>query len=1451
MTDRPTFPSPSDPQPGDPRPTDPTYPDPTPPDPTDPAPTPTTPIEQVVGAVPADPIAMLPARMETRFVGSDELRVRIFPDALNVHTHVDGIGREERDAGYQYWRNRLDIDPDIAWATLQRQMRAPRAAWVAEQTRPTNLATAKNGDQLDFPDPANHEAPWTEPPVAEALPAHWIVAGYRAGQRVYLGIGSAIPDRLAYGPAADPTVDGDPETQDQPEDDQTELPIDDGMRWLTDYDDAVANGMALTITAAEVGGGLAGGFDTLLALGVPRGSNAELAELLQAHRHTEGLALLRQGTTTNNTGSVPSGFDSTESDLAQSLDPARPDPTLDPASDAARLAEALAVTYGSALTDVLGANSTEFRNGGAMNGLLWETTWGYFLDNFLHPLVVDEHADAMRSHFVDLVRGRGPLPALRVGDQPYGVLPVVSGAHFQPEDGLETQLHRLLGTITGLWGHATGRSPFLAKSASVDADLLDVLEHTPHAESLRVRAVLGPAVAANTADLGSLGAAQEASTNWLAEMMFPGQRVVGAEMTMRPKSRSLPLPLVTSDELSETEQPTPNDLANLLLRLAREGATIEGIDSFAGRSVLAVLTRQTVLLTLAKAAARIVIEQRAGQIGFPIPDKIAPREPELHLVARTDESLADFLSADYSPTETVGQHLMGLVHTYLSNGGGLRDDPITAPIADLLDHLVHLSALPSAELHRLVAETLDLCSHRIDAWNTSLATKRLDAVRATEADRITIGAYGWLHDVKPETQPDSLGYIHAPSLGQATTAAILRSGHLANRGSGDDRFAIDLSSDRVRDALAILDAVREGRSLRALLGYRVERGLREHDLELAQYILDLRRYAPLRTSVGPDESEPLEALAARDVVDGLRLIERWDDRGRSIFGTGDTQVDIAANHQDGVAAVLHRISDQLDAVADVLLAEGIHHTVHGNPERAAAAFDALGRQGRPPDPEVVRTPRSSTGQTHRLVVALDDATPGAGWTSDRRSQAEPRLDAWVGRLLGDPGRFRFAAEVHDRSIDDPALQLRQVVECSLDELGISALSTVLAAGIGGGGPATELDERIAGLLTERITATGDQLELHILDDDRAVATWPDDTVGLAVLHTVAAAIRALISQARPASPEDFTDPNADPDDGSIDDAEHQARAAAATAALQAAAATVDHLVATRVEDLATLTDALAEAAAFGLGGILPAGDDDVYRQLERAKGELNRRLEAAIQATEPAAILAEVFSHGFVSLSLFDLPDPAALNGVLAQQSTLLDGDVLAPASWLQQLAPVRPGAAGLNTVLGNAEAIGAPTGPVDLDVVQVPHQAGDRWLALPLDDGRLPAASLGVVVHGPGGFDPSVPQAGLVIDEWNEAVPDPVETTGLSFHYDAPGTRAPQSVLLAVPADRQASNWSLDELLSTLSETLSMAQIRAVDPQRLWMMSSALPAVYLAANSRGEGISTSLYQAVSAQSLG
>ena len=94
------------------------------------------------------------------------------------------------------------------------------------------------------------------------------------------------------------------------------------------------------------------------------------------------------------------------------------------------------------------------------------------------------------------------------------------------------------------------------------------------------------------------------------------------------------------------------------------------------------------------------------------------------------------------------------------------------------------------------------------------------------------------------------GYIHAPSLGQAATAAVLRSGHLAHKRDADSPFEIDLSSRRVRLALKLLDGIRQGQPLGALLGYRFERGLHEGHpgLALDQYIATLRALAPLDDS---------------------------------------------------------------------------------------------------------------------------------------------------------------------------------------------------------------------------------------------------------------------------------------------------------------------------------------------------------------------------------------------------------------------------------------------------------------------------------------------------------------------------------------------------------------------------------------------------------------------------
>ena len=79
----------------------------------------------------------------------------------------------------------------------------------------------------------------------------------------------------------------------------------------------------------------------------------------------------------------------------------------------------------------------------------------------------------------------------------------------------------------------------------------------------------------------------------------------------------------------------------------------------------------------------------------------------------------------------------------------------------------------------------------------------------------------------------------------ASTAALLRNAQLGSDGVAEENgpFAIDLSSRRVREASWLLDGVRQGQPLAALLGYRFERRL--HDLRKDQFIAPLRELAPL------------------------------------------------------------------------------------------------------------------------------------------------------------------------------------------------------------------------------------------------------------------------------------------------------------------------------------------------------------------------------------------------------------------------------------------------------------------------------------------------------------------------------------------------------------------------------------------------------------------------------
>ena len=198
-----------------------------------------------------------------------------------------------------------------------------------------------------------------------------------------------------------------------------------------------------------------------------------------------------------------------------------------------------------------------------------------------------------------------------------------------------------------------------------------------------------------------------------------------------------------------------------------------------------------------------------------------------------------------------------------------RRSPARQTLAEHLDAVRAAAAPPASPAAAQIAELIELqaslrqlagcrprhwrgsppeCStsrsHRLDAWVSAQATRRLAALRAGAAGLgARLGGYGVLEDVRPSPPPS-----------RCRTATFTRPRSVRRRpprccapGTWPTRrarqpLALDLSSRRVRLALGLLDGVRAGQPLGALLGYRLERGLHEDHREL---VLD-RYIAPLR-----------------------------------------------------------------------------------------------------------------------------------------------------------------------------------------------------------------------------------------------------------------------------------------------------------------------------------------------------------------------------------------------------------------------------------------------------------------------------------------------------------------------------------------------------------------------------------------------------------------------------
>ena len=1465
---------------------------------------------------PAQPLVMLPVRLETRFFSRDgggmELRVRVYPDKIHIDTHEPHLIEQEVTWGKHFWEQTWRAADDdearkLAWRQLVDRFGTGRAAWVARALRPVNTkdrpAEFVSNDQslpkpIIFPEVETKAEAWTRAPVAGVFPSRWHVLGYSRGELILKASGNPIPGALPAGPDPQPFDKIIPEDQ---------LAIDEGMKWMVDFAKAEEKGMGISIPLDQR---QAEGFDFLLVVGTRESASGadeskELAALLDAHHYTDGLSFVLQGTPTNNTADAPSGFSSSDPGHEESYLAERDAKgfTTGDGSNADVLTSAFGFGNGNAQTFAHLGNAavTEQVDAGHMNRALWAATWGYFLMQMMNgsPLTAED-CDWAREHFADYVRAAGPLPAIRVGRQPYGILPVTSLNLWRAKTGQEVEQNRdavlrdFLVRLSAVWRNNLPEVPRVGRTADKpDKDFADILSMDGLSSRYAIRHLMGRAYLEKLWSVLFMGD-QKFWWDRQIELTKAALNLVGLDWKPRLSNatysgwyKELKNPVIQPETLNEKSPLAPNYIELLLKESDYDKLWQEKFDQFQPKGLLYSLLRHSLLWEYYAAAGDLIaFKGTNSNIRFFEGEEEVFTPHELMIWSLLKKPLSEFAAIMGKPlTGITGDSFWNFLFALES----LPADPeIAKRVSALLkfrDSASRLKSISAARLERLLAGTLDLCSHRLDAWISSFATKRLAEIRKTSPKGILVGGYGWVVNLRPRvavtaTAPstdaqiisNNPGFTHAPSLAHAATVAVLRSGHLthsAGESANGNLLAIDLSSERVRLAEWLLDGVRQGQPLGALLGYRFERRLQ--DARLGDYIPAFREVAPLvakrlEETADQETTHSVESIAANNVVDGLFLHDKWKKMKElarvSLSLSGPLAAMLApvdkkpdadrfAGARSGLEAALDLLDDAVDAVSDALIAESVHQAVQGNPLRVASTLDAIARGAAPPSElEVVRTPRTGTALVHR-VVTLFSGPPAmpTEWGTPLvpfRAHAEPNLNAWAAKLLGDPARVKCVIE----RIDPATAATLENKELRLSELQLSPLDFIYAAEGSRDAQPSEIEQRILYAIRRQAGsfAAADMLRINPARADGL----PVSELGYGEFAELLRTARAVITGARGIDASELNLPERN-QPASIDIDELKTRADQAEHDLSQTGSELREPASDGAADLESLRAALLRAAHFGIPGAVPvsaSGDSTADREALRNQAksiavELDQRAQAlsamglafdSVRASEDEkqkhhlARLRLAFGDSFVVLPRFSAGNSNELKEALADSTAVQDNDALAVFTWFQRASRVRASVARLDSALRYAEAL--DTGEkLKLRVIQLPHDPKGRWVGLPLLPGReLFRSGLSLVVQSADELNVNEPLAGLLIDEWVEVVPNVNETTAVTFQYDQPDAAPPQCILLAVPPDLERP-WDLRSLPQVLLETLDLARLRAVDSDTLDDVGHYLPALYFAVN--------------------
>ena len=526
---------------------------------------------------------------------------------------------------------------------------------------------------FEFPKVDLKPSDWTATPHSKVLPDRFAVITRTGDAFEHIVVGNPVPPNLALGmdPALfDQTGADDPYQYDA----SGNLIVEPGIRWMTDFEEAVAKGMGVILNLTEEQA--ARGFDQVFVLGIadkkPLENQALIEGLIRNHHYgPTGMEVLKTGTPTNNTSDESSAYSSQDTDYegayaretgGNQFDPAPVDPS--DFADGKRISDALGIDP-EHFQHIKNADGTEISDALLANRVLSWATLRDFMEEMMEGVFTYDNIRRVTAYFTGFVAGRGVLPAVRIGSQPYGILttsafsryafdPVHNPENLPPPSGesnlqlrFNIRLKQALDILNDSWTEIRKAKVLnaekISESSDPQGDFVEMLGlHPVSAEAYYRYGVNIAYRGAASASSGFIGEYAEEDLFGPTRLYYIFQSLLdqgefGDEIIARTnghfeksrafRSRYLTDNAAISGETVDSQIPSDdlqllpgeggqNYIRSLLDRNLYELLKDNNPAEFPSRSVLYLLLRQAILLTYRNAAMDIIEQEGFLSTGF-------------------------------------------------------------------------------------------------------------------------------------------------------------------------------------------------------------------------------------------------------------------------------------------------------------------------------------------------------------------------------------------------------------------------------------------------------------------------------------------------------------------------------------------------------------------------------------------------------------------------------------------------------------------------------------------------------------------------------------------------------------------------------------------------------------------------------------------------------------------